>query len=104
MIYTRALIFAAAAVLVVSIFWAMGADGRAFAAIIREMIAKPWSVVTLIDLYVGFILCAVIMVLIEKTWPARLFWVAPLFLLGNFWAAAWLIFRLPEIARRFSTA
>ena len=104
MTFIRILIFAAAAALVVAIFWAMGADGRSFAAIISEMVSKPWSVVTLIDLYVGFVLCAVIMVLFEKTWAARLFWAVPLFLLGNFWAAAWLIFRLPEIARRFSKA
>lgn len=94
----RILIFAAGAALVISIVWAMGADGRSFAAIITEMLAEPWSVVTLIDLYVGFVLCAMIMVLFEKTWPARLFWAAPLFLFGNFWAAAWLILRLPEIA------
>ena len=100
----RILIFVAALALVASIFWAMGADGRSLGAVLGEMISKPWTVVTLIDLYLGFILCAVVIALFERSWAARLFWAAPVFLLGNFWAAAWFVFRLPEIARRFANA
>ncbi len=104
MMFSRTLIVAAALALVVAIVWAIGADGRSTGAIIGEMLSKPWTVVTLVDLYAGFVLIAVLVCLFEKSWPARLFWAAPLFLLGNVWAAAWLVFRLPEIARRLRNA
>ncbi len=104
MTLSRILISTAALALVVAIVWALGADGRSFPAVITDMLAQPWAVVTLIDLYLGFVLCAVVIVLFERNWPARLFWTAPLFLLGNFWAAAWLVLRLPEIARRLRGA
>lgn len=89
-----------AAALVVSIFWAMGADGRPLGAVLSQMRAEPWTVVTLVDLYLGFLITAFIIYFFEEQLRARLFWIVPIFFLGNVWPAIWLIVRLPEIARR----
>jgi hypothetical protein len=96
----RALVFLAATALTASIFWAMGADPRGLGPVLAEMAAEPWSVVTLIDLYLGFFLGATVIWLFEKSWPVRIIAAAPVFLLGNVWTALWFVVRLPEIARR----
>ncbi len=101
MIALRIFLFIGAGLFVAAIYWAMGADGRGLGVVLMEMTSEPWTVVTLIDLYLGFILGAVVVFLFERSWVARLFWAAPIFFLGNVWMALWLIARLPEIARRF---
>lgn len=58
----------------------------------------PWGLTALVDLYLGFVLFAVLVFLTERTWIAALFWAAPIFVLGNFWAALWLVVRLPHLA------
>ncbi len=86
--------------LAITIFWAMSADPRGLGPVLTEMFTEPWSVVTLIDLYLGFLIAAVVMVSFEKSWPARLFWAAPVLVLGNIWTALWFAIRLPEITKR----
>ncbi len=89
-----------AAVLLAAIFWAMGADPRGLSVVLAEMFSEPWSLVTLIDLYLGFFLGATVICLFEKSSIARLFWAAPIFVLGNIWTTLWFVWRLPELARR----
>lgn len=86
--------------LIAAIVWAMGADDRGLATVIQEMLASPWSLVTLIDLYLGFLIAATVIVLFERNLVVAVMWALPIFVLGNFWVAAWVAWRLPEIARR----
>ncbi len=83
-----------------AIFWALGADSRGLGVVLSAMVAEPWTLVTLIDLYLGFFLIAVVIFAVETSAVARLFWAIPVFFLGNIWSAAWLIVRLPVLVRR----
>lgn len=60
----------------------------------------PWGITALADLYVGFVLFSIVILLVERSWVTAMLWIVPLFALGNFWAALWLVLRLPAIARR----
>ena len=69
--------FGLAVLIVLSIlngdFWAEGS----------AIYALWWGKTTLADLYLGFALTAVVIGLVENTLAARLFWIVPLFFLGN---------------------
>lgn len=60
------------------------------------LFSHPWGWVTLADLYAGFILIALVIGFFERSWVKRLVWIAPLFVLGNVWAALWLAWRRPN--------
>lgn len=62
----------------------------------------PWGIVSLADLYIGFVFFAVIVFLTERSWLGAAIWAAPIFILGNVWAALWLLIRLPHLAQRLS--
>ncbi|MBU6406129.1 MAG: hypothetical protein KGS44_03180 [Alphaproteobacteria bacterium] len=66
------------------------------------ILTLPWGQVAMADLYVGFVLFAVVIGLTEKSWVSAAFWIAPLFFLGNVWSAVWLVVRLPDLAARLS--
>lgn len=76
--------------LAVAIVWAIGAKpiGESFGAMIRD----PWGLVTLIDLYAGFVAFAMVLCLFEKPWVAGLLFVL-LCVLGNLVSLGWLVFR-----------
>lgn len=100
MIRLRLLFAAAAAGLTGLIVWAMGADDRGLGPVLAAMAGEPWTVVTLADLYLGFFIAAAVIALTERHWWSALFWAAPIFVLGNVWAALWLALRLPALAAR----
>jgi hypothetical protein len=79
-----------AALLTIAIVWAMGQKliGESFAAMIRD----PWGVVTLIDLYAGFIAFALVIAFYEKPWVAVVLF-GLLCVLGNIISLGWLAFR-----------
>ena len=62
----------------------------------------PWGIAALVDLYVGFVFFAVIVFLTERSWIVAALWAAPIFILGNIWAAVWLVIRLPHLAKQLS--
>jgi len=62
----------------------------------------PWGVATLADLYVGFLFFAVLVFLTERSWVVAALWAVPVFVLGNIWAALWLVIRLPHLAKQLS--
>ncbi len=96
----RILIGLLAVLLIAAIIWAWGADDRGLGPVLAEMVREPWTVVTLIDLYLGFVITATIIIAFEdRLWKGVLL-AAPTFVLGNFWPAAWLIFRLPTLIRK----
>ena len=64
----------------------------------RWLVSDPWGIVTLADLYFGFLLSAVIIALFERPLHALL-WIAPIPFLGNVWTVVWFVWRLPLIAK-----
>jgi ABC-type Fe3+ transport system permease subunit len=74
-------------VLAAAIFWAFGkADFWASGAAI---IANPWGLVTLIDLYAGFIITGLIIAAIERWRPWAFGMLVVSLVLGNVVFAAW---------------
>lgn len=62
----------------------------------------PWGVVSLVDLYVGFLLFAVLVFLTERSWVVAALWAVPVFIVGNIWAALWFVVRMPHLAKQLS--
>ncbi len=58
-----------------------------FSAEGARLLAMPWGIVSLVDLYVGFTLFSGWIVFREKAWLPALIWVALMMVLG-FWAGA----------------
>jgi len=83
-----------------SVFWALSAEPRGTMDVLAAMIADPWTLVTLLDLYLGFLIIAAVIFFFEPSRWAAILWAAPIFFLGNIWTVLWLIVRLPTIARR----
>ena len=83
--------------LVILIAWAFNAGdfGEAGAWLTTD----PWGIVTLADLYFGFLLSAVMIGFLERNWKAVL-WIAPIPVLGNVWTVLWVIFRFPVLIGR----
>jgi hypothetical protein len=63
--------------------------------------SNPWGIVSLSDLYLGFLATAVIMYLLERP-GARWFWIVPLPFLGNVWTLLWLAYRFPTMYAKLS--
>ncbi len=79
------------------IYWAITSGNFTVAG--QWLTTDPWGVTTLVDLYFGFLLIAIIIFLFEGSWRAA-FWIVPIPFLGNVWVCIWFCYRLPEIARR----
>lgn len=62
----------------------------------------PWGVVAMLDLYIGFVLFGIVMVLAERSFMAGFLLALPMLVLGNVWAAGWLLFALPSLYRRLT--
>ncbi|MHA7871374.1 MAG: hypothetical protein ACX939_03390 [Hyphococcus sp.] len=82
-----------------SVFWALGAEPRGTMEVLAAMASDPWTLVTFFDLYLGFLIIAAVIFFFEQNRWRALFWIAPIFFLGNIWTVLWLIIRLPAIAR-----
>lgn len=95
-----ALVLAAAFVALVG--WASwrGDFGAEFGAIT----AMPWGRVSLIDLYLGFLIYAAFVWSLETDLKMRLLWIVPVFFLGNAWSLVWIAVRWPHILARLKNA
>lgn len=93
----RIILFSGGAGLAAAIFWALEADARGLGPVLQEMLSDPWSVVTLIDLYLGFFISAIVMVLVERRLWIGILLAIPVFVLGNVWTALWALLRLPRV-------
>jgi len=80
---------------------APGLDGT-FLDQLAVLTAMPWGVSSLADLYVGFLLFATLVFLTERSWLVAALWAAPVFIVGNIWAALWFVIRLPHLAKQLS--
>ncbi|MEM6415776.1 MAG: DUF1475 family protein [Pseudomonadota bacterium] len=103
MIILRLCLVFGAVALSAAILWALGADTRGLGPVIVEMLHEPWSLVTLLDLYLGFFIAAIFVVFFERSHLWSTFWAVPIFFLGNVWTALWVVIRLPIIASKLSS-
>jgi len=93
------LVVAALAFAFVAMVWWAYMD-RSIWASFAIIVDDPWGLVALADLYLGFILLSSIIWMFETSRLQALLWIVPLFLLGNAWSAAWMVWRLPDLAAR----
>jgi hypothetical protein len=96
--FLRILSVAGGLLLTGAIFWAFGL--QSFWEGVDVVTSSPWGQVTLIDLYLGFALVAALIFVFEKSLITALFWIVPIFFLGNVWAALWMIIRAKLIVTR----
>ena len=74
-----------------SIIWAFGA--ASFWPSVAAITANPWGVVTLIDLYLGFLIFAIVIARFEPSRGLAIGMVAAMPFLGNVVPLAWLAWR-----------
>ncbi|MEM8797394.1 MAG: hypothetical protein AAGE61_17675 [Pseudomonadota bacterium] len=74
--------------------------GESFSRITEDL----WGWVTLVDLYLGFVLIAIFMAYCEQRIGMAVFWILPMFFLGNIWSALWFVVRFSAIRKRFASA
>lgn len=92
------------AVLLAVLIWAIGQTGTLenFGYEFLALLDQPWAVATLVNLYIGYGLIAVIMMLAERSFIAGALWALPMLVIGNLWSVVWLLLRLPTLAERLS--
>jgi cytochrome b subunit of formate dehydrogenase len=88
------------AALAAAIVWAIGkAD---FWTSVVQVTANPWGVVTLVDLYAGFIITGMIIAAIERWRPWAWGMLALALVLGNIVFALWGMVRGAQALRRLA--
>lgn len=90
----RVVLAALAVCFAVLIVWAVFAGD--FGAAGAWLTSDPWGIVTLADLYLGLLLSAFVIAVMERNWRAIL-WIAPIPILGNLWTAVWFVLRFPAL-------
>src|SRR5512136_2472074 len=78
---------ALAGLLAMTVVLVYGFTVGSFSAEGSRLLAMPWGIVSLVDLYVGFALFSIWIVFREKAWLPALTWVILMMVLG-FWAGA----------------
>ena len=107
MTFVRGALGLLAAVVLVVVLWAFGAHADLHGGMFDQfavITTLPWGKATVVDLYAGFALFALLVWLTERSPLVALAWAAPVFVLGNIWAAVWFIVRLPVLASRLKGA
>ena len=90
--------------LAVSIVWASMTAGQSLGEAVGWLVSEPWGVVSLIDLYLGFVLLAILIWVFETNKLIALAFILPLPILGNVWSAVWLAWRLGRLMAQRSAA
>ena len=67
-----------------------------------KILEEPWGVVTMVDLYVGFTVAGLIILIVEPNKWVGAAWAAPIFILGNVVTAVWLVVRAPLLVAKFA--
>lgn len=65
-----------------------------------EVMADPWGLAAIFDLYVGFALFSALLLLLDGMKPVSFVWIVLLFCVGNAVSVVWMIMRLPKLARK----
>ena len=63
-----------------------------------RLLAMPWGIVSLVDLYVGFSLFSAWIVFRERSWPRSIVWVVLMMVLGFFTASLYTFLALQSSA------
>jgi hypothetical protein len=100
MIFVRIALFSAAVAFAAVIVWA--SLGASISESFGRIVADPWGLVTILDVYLGFVLASVVIVAFERNTALRVFLVVALWALGNVVTLAWLAWRLPALTRRLN--
>lgn len=85
-----------AGLLLAAIIWASLTAGQSLSEAVSWLVSEPWGVVSLIDLYLGFVFIAVFIWVLEPDKRIALLFILPLPVLGNIWPAVWVIWRLKQ--------
>ena len=105
MIAVRVLSALGGLVLLAAIVWASLTAGQSLSEAVGWLVSEPWGVVSLIDLYLGFVFIAIFIWQLEPNKLIALVFILPLPVLGNVWPAVWIAWRLGRvIAARRETA
>ena len=99
MTIVRSLSLIGGLILLASIVWAVLTAGQSLGEAVGWLVSEPWGVVSLIDLYLGFFLLAVLIWLFEPDKRIALLFILPLPFLGNVWTAVWLAAMLGAAVR-----
>jgi hypothetical protein len=99
MALSRFLLLLLSLVFAALIVWA-AAEGD-FRAEGAWLMSHAWGLVSLADLYIGFLVSSIIIACVEKPKRAAL-WILPLPFLGNVWTLVWLALRLPALRARLA--
>ncbi len=67
-----------------------------------RLLAMPWGIVSLVDLYVGFTLFSAWIVFRERSWPRSIVWVVLMMVLGFFTASLYTFLALQSSGRRLA--
>lgn len=92
----------AAAILALSALIVFAIADGSFSQAGRWLTSEPWGLVTLADLYFGFVLSALVIWFFESRRLVALIWILPIPFLGNIWAALWFLVRLPHLRQRLA--
>lgn len=84
------------------IFWAFAAGD--FGASFASILADPWGIVALADLYLGFVLFAFVIAGFEGSVLRAAPWIVAMILLGNTVSAIWLALNAPRLWARLRAA
>lgn len=98
MTLVRIAALALAGILLALIIWAIRT--ASFTGSFSAIIADPWGVVALADLYFGFALFAVVIAGLERNRLAATVWIVAMALLGNVISAVWLAINAPRLWRQ----
>ena len=79
------------------IAWAI--SGQTFMSEGAWLVSHRWGIVSLADLYLGFILIGVLIWLFEPNKLIALVFILPLPFLGNIWSVIWVIWRVPGLIK-----
>jgi len=90
---------ALAAGFAICIYWAFTQKPISESGVL--LLADPWGVVTLTDLYIGFILFAMFMFFTVPKKSFLLIWVPALMILGNITALVYILFYYSKLVKIF---
>ncbi len=80
--------------------WAQLTDSVSLSDAFMAMFETPWATTAIADLYIGFFLMALVIIMVERKLIIGLLWTLPIFLAGNIVTLLWFAVRFPEILRR----
>ena len=86
--------------LAAAIVWASITAGQSLSEAVGWLASEPWGVVSLVDLYLGFVLLAILIWVFEPNKLIALAFILPLPVLGNVWSAVWVAWRLGHALAR----